>query len=131
VRFPRKILLAEDNVVNQKVATRMLNKFGCEVDIAVDGAEAVEKWSEGCYNAIFMDCQMPELDGYAATALIRSREIGGDSRTPIIAMTANAMAGDREKCIAAGMDDYLTKPVTTAKLAEALEKWVKGYVAVG
>lgn len=116
------ILLAEDNPVNQMVAKAMLERAGCVVQVAADGAAAV-KTSEGeAFDLIFMDCQMPVLDGYAATAAIRRRE-GDAAHTPIIAMTANAMPGDRERCLAAGMDDYIAKPIDDAVLRAALEKW--------
>ncbi len=117
-----KILLAEDNLVNQMVAKRILQKLGCEVDIAADGQKAVDMQTAQHYTLIFMDCQMPELDGYAATQEIRRRN-AGNRHIPIIAMTANAMAGDREKCLGAGMDDYLSKPVKADKIHEMLMKW--------
>ena len=110
-----KLLVAEDNEINQIVASRLLQKLGYEVTIARHGREAVELHASGRYAAILMDCQMPELDGYAATREIRAREAGG-RRTPIIAMTAHTMQGDRDKCIAAGMDDYLGKPLRAESL---------------
>ena len=116
-----RVLLAEDNIVNQKVAARMLEKLGCRVDVAADGREAVEMWRLCPYDLIFMDLQMPEMDGYEATAQIRRDNPA--SHVPIVALTANAMKGDREKCIEAGMDDYLSKPVNIKSLASALESW--------
>ena len=121
--FEARILLAEDNVVNQKVAARMLEKLGCTVDIAEDGQVALETLEQGSYDLIFMDCQMPRLDGYETTRSIRASE--SDHRIPIVAMTANAMAGDREKCLAAGMDDYLSKPIHREALIRVLERWLE------
>ncbi len=121
-----RLLVAEDNHVNQLVARATFERLGFGVDIAVDGDEAVAKWSSGAYEAVFMDCQMPVVDGYAATRRIRAAEEEGDgsTRTPIIAMTANVMDGDRERCLAAGMDDYLAKPLERLELHRALTRWV-------
>ncbi len=118
-----RVLVAEDNIVNQRVALRMLERLGVGADIASNGLEAVESFGQKPYAAILMDCQMPELDGFEATARIRALE-GRGSRIPIIAMTASAMRGDREKCIAAGMDDYITKPVTAQSLRAVIERWL-------
>jgi CheY-like chemotaxis protein/anti-sigma regulatory factor (Ser/Thr protein kinase) len=117
-----RVLVAEDNRVNQKVAVRMLERLGLRPDVANDGREAVELSGLSPYDVIFMDCQMPNVDGYAATAEIRRRQ-GPEGQVAIIAMTAEAMKGCREQCIAAGMDDYITKPVRLEEIAEVLQKW--------
>ena len=115
-----RILLVEDNAVNEKVATRFLQKFGYLVDVARNGREAVDAWARGDYDLIFMDCQMPVLDGYEATREIRARE-PAPQRIPIVAMTANAMKDDDVKCKTAGMDDHLSKPLDRERLARCLD----------
>lgn len=121
--FRARILLAEDNLVNQKVALRMLEKFGCQVDVAANGQLALEMLPLNSYDLVFMDCQMPIMDGFNATAAIRKLPEPFQS-IPIVALTANAMAGDRERCLAAGMDDYISKPVKANDLAVVLERWL-------
>ncbi|ETW95964.1 MAG: hypothetical protein ETSY1_28530, partial [Candidatus Entotheonella factor] len=118
-----KVLVAEDNVVNQKIAKRMLEKIGCRVDIVANGHEAVHAIANRAYDVLFMDCEMPEMDGFEATSAIRESESQDIGRLPIIAMTANAMQGDRERCLAAGMDDYVGKPVRLDDLLAVLQKW--------
>jgi signal transduction histidine kinase/ActR/RegA family two-component response regulator len=116
------VLVAEDNSVNRTIIKAFLAKFGCSVETVDNGIEAIERWQSSPYDLIFMDCQMPELDGYEATQKIRSLE-SSKARIPIIAMTAHAMAGDRELCLEAGMDDYISKPIELATLAAILERW--------
>lgn len=120
-----RVLLVEDNPINQKVATQLLRRVGCAVDVADHGGQAVEKFQIHHYDLILMDVQMPVMDGFEATAQIRRMEAGG-RRTTIIAMTANAMAGDRDRCIEAGMDDYLPKPVKPSELSSLLKRWLAG-----
>jgi PAS domain S-box-containing protein len=120
---PARLLVTEDNAVNQKVAVAILKKLGFTADIANNGLEAVEKVKEREYDIIFMDCQMPGMDGFQATRTIRAME-GVGRRVPILAMTANAMQGDRERCLEAGMDDYISKPITIVDLKNALHRWV-------
>ena len=120
-----RVLVAEDNLVNQRVAARTLEKFGCRVDVVTNGLEAVEAAGRIAYHCIFMDCQMPEMDGYEAVTEIRRHEAQTGAHVPIIAMTANAMEGDRDRCLAAGMDDYVAKPVQPRTLRATLERWVE------
>lgn len=118
------ILIAEDQKINQRLAMLQLREFGCEAVAVSNGKEAVDASQQTNYAAILMDCQMPEMDGFEAARTIRRMEQGSGKRVPIIAMTAQAMSGDREQCISAGMDDYISKPVTSKKLAEVLHKWL-------
>ncbi|NOT22106.1 MAG: response regulator [Nitrospiraceae bacterium] len=129
-----RILVAEDNLINQKLTVRMLEKLGYQSDIAENGQEALAALAKGSYAVILMDCQMPLVDGFEATRLIRQKEAAvqessaanhtGTHHIPIIAVTANAMAGDRERCLAAGMDDYLTKPLRKEDLRTTLDRWI-------
>jgi CheY-like chemotaxis protein len=118
-----RILLAEDNVVNQKVAVRLLEKMDYRVEVVPDGLTAVSAWQKGRFDLILMDCQMPHLDGYEATREIRRLE-AGQRRIPIVALTANAMKSDEEKCRAAGMDDFVSKPIDRAKLYACLDRFL-------
>ncbi|RMH01665.1 MAG: response regulator, partial [Planctomycetota bacterium] len=119
-----RILLVEDNPVNQVLARKILDRLGLSAELARDGVEAVEAFAPGRWDLILMDCQMPRLDGRGATRRIREIEGGGGGHTPIIALTANAMAGDREAMLAAGMDDYLAKPFSVEQLQAVLERWL-------
>jgi signal transduction histidine kinase/DNA-binding response OmpR family regulator len=119
-----RVLVAEDNAVNQKLAAGLLRKFGCTVDIAVNGREAVTMMQQSRYDCVFMDCQMPEMDGFDAARAIRS--LAGDGRrVPIIAATANATPDDRQRCLDAGMDDYIAKPFSVLTLRQALVRWTR------
>src|SRR5690606_12393216 len=119
-----RVLLVEDNPVNRLVAQRILDTFGIEVVTADNGQQALDLLRAELFDAVLMDCQMPVLNGYGATRQWRDRELlSGQQRLPIIAMTANAMAGDRQRCLEAGMDDYLSKPVDPAGLATCLRRW--------
>jgi hypothetical protein len=121
-----KILLVEDNKVNQMVGSKVLENLGYRYEIANNGLEAVRAFEAGSYDAVLMDCQMPEMDGYEATGAIRRLEADTAAvrRTPIIAMTAAAMEGDREACLASGMDDFITKPVRLEIVGTVLARWV-------
>jgi PAS domain S-box-containing protein len=115
------VLLAEDNATNQLLAVRMLEKLGCRVEVAKNGREAVAACRRQSYDLVLMDCQMPELNGYEATQMIREDDVGGS--VPIIALTANAVAGERERCLLVGMDDYLSKPFSPSDLRRVLTRW--------
>jgi CheY-like chemotaxis protein len=119
------VLVVDDNETNQMVAVRMLGHLGCRADVAANGLEAVEAVARVPYAMVLMDCQMPEMDGYEATRVIRGREDGSRPPLPIVAMTAHAMKGDRDKCLAAGMNDYLAKPVTMEGLGAAVSRWLR------
>ncbi len=120
---PPRLLLAEDNMVNQKLALRILSKMGYAVDVVKTGREALEALAQRSYRLVLMDCQMPEMDGFEATAHIRTQDKRLGTHTIIVALTAHAIAGDRERCLAAGMDDYVTKPINREVLQSTLEKW--------
>jgi CheY-like chemotaxis protein len=124
------MLLVEDNAANLRVTKALLEILGCEVVPALNGVEAVAAYRAGTFDLVLMDCQMPEMDGYDATRLIRQLEATEGRRTPIVALTAHAMAGSRETSLAAGMDDQLTKPLTMAALTAKLTEWLaKGRVS--
>jgi CheY-like chemotaxis protein/HPt (histidine-containing phosphotransfer) domain-containing protein len=125
------ILLAEDNDVNQKLATRLLEKRGHEVIVASNGLQALNALSLGTFDLVLMDVQMPEMDGIEATAALRVREEGTGQHLPVIAMTALVMQGDRERCLAAGMDGYLTKPIRPQALDEVLDQYIAKKRQVG
>ncbi|MBS1810998.1 MAG: response regulator [Acidobacteria bacterium] len=116
------ILIAEDNPINQKLAVRVLQKQGHTSVVANNGREALEMWEQQPFDVILMDVMMPEMDGLVAASEIRQREKVTGQHIPIIAITANAMVGDREKCLSAGMDEYISKPVDVTSLYEALER---------
>ena len=121
-----RVLVAEDNVINQQVAQHMLQQLGCTVDVVGNGLEAIASLSQVPYDAVFMDCQMPECDGFEATRRLRG-DLG--NRVPVIAMTANAMPGDRERCLAAGMDEYVSKPVRVDELDAVLRRFLSGLIS--
>ncbi|CAM2067082.1 Response regulator [Sulfidibacter corallicola] len=125
VRQPEiEVLVVEDNLINQKVIRKMLQKVDCKVAVASNGDEALEVLARNHFHIVFMDCQMPGMDGYETTRHIRAGESGTRDHLPIVALTASAMQGDREKCMAVGMDDYITKPVKQDALQRALNRWV-------
>src|ERR1700694_4071588 len=119
-----RVLLVEDNPVNLEVAVGILESFGCKVETATNGLEALDRYANGEYGLIFMDCQMPEMDGVEATTEIRKQEAKSDRRTPIVALTASAIEGDREQCLASGMDDYVPKPFTAEQMRSVLANWL-------
>ncbi len=122
---PIRVLVVEDNPINQKVAVHTLRRLGCIADVAVNGRDALSTLERARYDLVLMDCQMPELDGFQATTLLRAQP-GPERSVPVVAMTAHALSGDRERCLAAGMDDYLTKPFRLADLEAVLTRWASG-----
>ena len=120
---PLRVLVAEDNAVNQKLVARLLEKRGHSVKVVANGREALESLEQGTYHLVLMDVQMPEMDGFEATGELRKREKETGLHTPIIALTAHAMKGDRERCLEAGMDGYLTKPIRAKELDDLLEDY--------
>ena len=127
----KRLLLVDDVELNALLASRLLQTLGFEVTIAENGAVALDAYARGRFDIVLMDCQMPVLDGYAATRHIRELEARTAARrTPVIAITANTLAGDREKCLAAGMDDYLGKPYSVRELRPMLARWVRKRTAV-
>jgi CheY-like chemotaxis protein len=133
VELPRglRILLAEDNLVNQKLAVRLLEQRGCIVSVANNGLEALKLWREGGYDQILMDMMMPEMDGLEATRQIRSEEALSGGHVAIVAMTANAMDGDRQRCLDSGMDGYVAKPIRVADLVAELARFAPSRPSTG
>jgi two-component system, sensor histidine kinase and response regulator len=123
-QYSGQVLLVEDNAINQRVARRFLERLGCEVQVVGDGRQALEAFERSTYTFILMDMQMPVMDGIEATRRIRELESGGTRRTPIVALTANAMMGTLERCLEAGMDDYLTKPLDISRLQDVLDRFM-------
>jgi CheY-like chemotaxis protein len=126
-----RVLAAEDNAVNKKLISRLLEKAGFVADVMENGRQAVEAVARVDYDVVLMDCQMPVMDGFEATSAIRAAESGRNRRVPIIALTASAMESDRERCLAAGMDDYLSKPIKPTELADVLARWIPRPVEAG
>jgi CheY-like chemotaxis protein len=124
-----RVLVAEDQPVNQLLIRRLLEKMGCTVEPVSDGRQAIDAWTTGRFDLVLMDCEMPGTDGYEATRAIRARETG--TRTPIIAVTARALSGDRDRCLVAGMDDYLTKPIRQEALRAMVERWARATTTAG
>ena len=124
---PLKILLVEDNPINQKVASRVLEKAGHSVTIAGNGMEAITQVSDSEFDLVLMDVMMPEMDGITATVAIRESELGTDRHLPIVALTANAMLGDREKCLEAGMDGYVSKPIQPPVLFQEIAQTLRRF----
>jgi CheY-like chemotaxis protein len=130
---PARILVAEDNEINQIVTTQVLSKVGYKCDLVANGKEALQALTEKRYDLVLMDCQMPEMDGFEATRQYRTQESTrtqtGTAPVPIIALTANAMSGDRERCLEAGMTDYLTKPINPVKLIDLVQQYLDEVMA--
>jgi CheY-like chemotaxis protein len=118
------VLVAEDTPINQIVARRALERCGCDVEVVEDGLAALRELQSRRYDLVLMDCQMPQMDGYAATRALRRREVDGTRRTCVVAMTAQALDGDRDRCLEAGMDDFISKPMRYADLAATLRRWI-------
>ena len=119
------ILLIEDNAVNRKMLQRLFDKLDCVSDMAANGQVGLNMAAEKRYDIIFMDCEMPTMDGFEATETIRRREQGTGDHTPIVAMTVHTLRSDRDKCMASGMDDFMSKPVNARDLTTVIDKWVK------
>ena len=120
---PLRALVVDDNLVNQKLSSKFLQKLGCEILVVDNGQKAVHQVTESNFDIVFMDCQMPVMDGYEATKSIRALGDTSRNQIPVIAMTANVMEGDRQRCLAAGMNDYITKPFKSGDFQQMLEKW--------
>jgi CheY-like chemotaxis protein len=126
LRLAGRVLVAEDNAVNALLVQALLGQTGVEVELVENGAQAVERWERGAPDLVLMDCQMPVLDGFTATRTIRAREaLSGRARVPIVALTANAFESDRERCLAAGMDEHLSKPFRNEELEAVLSRYLR------